>query len=253
MTTERTSQPEYRSPYLLLGKRVLVTGASSGIGRSIAITCANVGATVVVTGRDENRLSETLTLLPSGEHIAVAADLTVPAQMHALVSQSGKLNGVVHSAGVSGVTPVRMLGQPFLDHVFGTNFDAPVLLTQQLLTKKLILEGGSILFLTSLAAHTGTVGVGPYSASKTALFGLMRCLALEVAKRAIRVNSLSPGIVETPMLDVPRSWLDEKSAAYPLGLGRPEDIAYAAQFFLSDASRKITGVAFNIDGGIPFT
>jgi NAD(P)-dependent dehydrogenase (short-subunit alcohol dehydrogenase family) len=107
--------------------------------------------------------------------------------------------------------------------------------------------------MTSIAAHTGTVGVGPYSASKAALIGLMRCLALEVAKRGIRVNSLSPGLVDTPLVNKIRAWLDEKDKMYPLGIGRPEDVAYATVYFLSDASRKITGTSFNLDGGIPFT
>ena len=253
MSSSSLGKDSFQSPFSLRGKRVLVTGASSGIGRAVAKICASQGATLVITGRDENRLNETRGMLSGAAHTAIVADLTLSTQMRIVIEHAGVVDGLVHCAGVSGVSPVRMLAQPFLDHVFGANFNVPVLLTQQLLVRKSIAEGGSILFLTSLAAHTGTVGVGAYSASKTALLGLMRCLALEVAKRSIRVNSLSPGIVETPMLDVARTWLDEKGAMYPLGLGRPEDIAYAAQFFLSDASRKITGVAFNIDGGIPFT
>ncbi|MBC7622865.1 MAG: SDR family oxidoreductase [Aeromicrobium sp.] len=241
------------SPFNLHGKRILVTGASSGIGRAVAVSCARAGASLVITGRDESRLTETLTAMSGTGHAAVIADLTDAAQVSSLVEQSGAVHGLVHSAGIAGVMPFRMLGRPFLDDVFDTNFVAPVLLTQQLLARKRVVDGGSILFMTSLAAHTGTVGVAAYSASKTALLGAIRCLALEVAKRGIRVNSLSPGLVATPILGETLEWLEEKARMYPLGLGQPDDIAHAAQFFLSDASRKITGITFNIDGGVPFT
>jgi NAD(P)-dependent dehydrogenase (short-subunit alcohol dehydrogenase family) len=245
--------PITNNPFHLRGKTVLVTGASSGIGREVAIQCSRVGARLIVTGRDEARLGETLSALSAGDHCAVAADLTDPDQLRMLVEKAGAVDGVAHCAGIHGVIPLRMVSQPFLDRVFSLNFDAPVLLTQQLLAKKLILDNGSILFMTSLAAHTGTVGVGVYSASKAALIGMMRPLALEVAKRGIRVNSLSPGLVDTPLVNVFDGWLEEKSAMYPLGIGQPTDIAYAAIYFLSDASRKVTGTSFNLDGGIPFT
>jgi NAD(P)-dependent dehydrogenase (short-subunit alcohol dehydrogenase family) len=124
-------------------------------------------------------------------------------------------------------------------------------LTQRLLMKRKIHTGGSILFMSSIAAHTGKVGVGPYSGSKAALLGSMRPLALEVAKHGIRVNALSPGIVRTPLFEGNEDWLNNEVAAnYPLGLGDPEDIANAAVFFLSDSSRKITGIDLSIDGGV---
>lgn len=241
------------SPFGLHGKRILVTGASSGIGRAVAVSCARAGANLVITGRDESRLIATLNAMSGNGHAAVIADLTDAAQVSSLIEQSGAVDGIVHSAGIVGVMPFRMLGRPFLDEVFDTNFVAPILLTQQLLARKRVVDGGSILFMTSLAAHTGTVGVATYSASKTALLGAIRCLALEVAKRGIRVNSLSPGLVATPILGETLAWLEEKAKMYPLGLGQPDDIANATQFFLSNASRKITGVSFNIDGGVPFT
>lgn len=241
------------NPFELRGKRVLVTGASSGIGRAIAIASAEAGATLVLSGRDDARLRETLDLLDGEGHRAVAADLTDPQQLAALVEQTGQIDGVVHGAGVDGVMPVRMLRKSFLDTVAATNFQAPILLTQQLLYKKNLRDGGSIVFLSSIAAHTGTVGVGPYSSSKSALEGIMRCLALEVAKRAIRVNALAPGLVNTPLINKDHAWLEEKSAMYPWGIGDPNDVAYAAVYFLCDGSRKVTGTSFHLDGGIAWT
>lgn len=241
------------NPFHLRNKTILVTGASSGIGREIAIQCAKVGARLIISGRNATRLEETLAALVGNDHRAVLADLTDQEQLYALVEQTGAIDGVVHSAGVHGVIPIRLVNASFLNQVLSANFHAPVLLTQRLLYQKNIRDGGSILFMTSLAAHTGTVGVGPYSASKAALIGLMRCLALEVAKYGIRVNTLSPGLVDTPLLEHIQSLLEEKAKMYPLGLGRPEDIAYAAIYFLADASRKITGTSFNLDGGIPYT
>lgn len=242
-----------KNPFHLRDKTILVTGASSGIGREVAIQCAKVGARLVISGRDEARLNETLAVLTGAGHRALFADLTNPKQVDALVEQAGEIDGVVHGAGVSGVMPIRMVSDAFLDHVISINFKAPVLLTQRLLYQKKIRDGGSIIFMTSLAAHTGTIGLGPYAAAKAGLIGLMRCLALEVARRGIRVNALSPGLVNTPLLDHIQSLLDEKSKMYPLGIGRPEDVAYAVLYFLADASRKVTGTSFHLDGGIPFT
>jgi len=243
----------FNNPFQLTGKRILITGASSGIGREIAIQCALAGARIIINGRDQSRLNETLAALHGKEHQAIIADLTDIEAISSLAKQAGKIHGVVHCVGVSGVTPVRMLGKPFLDHVFTSNFYAPALLTQQLLAQKTLIDGGSVVFMTSIAAHTGTVGVAPYSASKTAIIGLMRCMALEIAKRGIRVNSLSPGLIDTPLVNQDRAWLEEKAKPYPLGLGQPSDVAYAAVFFLAEASRKITGTSFHIDGGIPYT
>jgi NAD(P)-dependent dehydrogenase (short-subunit alcohol dehydrogenase family) len=121
------------------------------------------------------------------------------------------------------------------------------------LFKKSLRNGSSLVFLSSIAAHTGTVGVGPYSASKAALEGMIRCLALEIAPRGMRANALAPGLVDTPLVNGDRAWLEEKAKSYPLGLGKPEDVAYAAIYLLCDASRKITGTRLHLDGGIPWT
>jgi NAD(P)-dependent dehydrogenase (short-subunit alcohol dehydrogenase family) len=247
----------FQNPFQLHGKSVLVTGASSGIGRAVAVECARAGARVVIGGRNQERLDETIAMLDAaggaGAHLACAADLTDAAQLERLVEATGEIDGVVHAAGIDGVTPVRMLRQGFMQSVLDGNFMAPLMLTQKLLYKKSLRNGSSIVFLSSIAAHTGTVGVGPYSATKAALEGMMRCLALEIAPRGMRANALAPGMVDTPLINKDRAWLDEKAKMYPLGLGRPEDVAYAAIYLLADVSRKVTGTRMHLDGGIPWT
>jgi NAD(P)-dependent dehydrogenase (short-subunit alcohol dehydrogenase family) len=246
----------FQHPFHLHGKSVLVTGASSGIGRAVAVECARAGASVVISGRDQQRLDETLALMNEAggvKHTACVADLTDAAQAEQLVAAAGEIDGVVHAAGIHGVMPLRMLRQGFMQSVLDGNFMAPLMLTQKLLHKKSLRNNASIVFLTSIAAHTGTVGVGPYSASKAALEGMMRCLALEIAPRGMRANALAPGMVDTPLLNQDRAWLDEKGKMYPLGLGKPEDVAYAAIYLLADVSRKVTGIQMHLDGGIPWT
>ncbi len=243
-------------PFDLTGKTVLVTGASSGIGRAAAMACAQAGASLVLTGRDPARLDATLALLAAGagaQHRAVCADLTDPDQLAELAGQAGMLDGVVHSAGITGFAPVRMLQPGLLDAVMGANFAAPVMLTQKLLYRKALRNGASMVFLSSIAAHTGTVGVGAYSASKAALEGFIRNLALEIAPRGMRANAVAPAMVATPMVSDDPAFLAEKSRHYPLGLGRPDDVAHAIVYLLADASRKVTGISLDLDGGLAWT
>lgn len=241
-------------PFDLQGKTILVTGASSGIGQEVAVQCSRMGATLILCGRDAERLQRTQqALLPARSgavHRTLPADLGDAVQRQALADQCGPIDGIVHSAGVAGVAPIKMLSEAFLQRVMHLNYEAPLLLTQRLLQKQSIRPGGSILFMTSIAAHTGTHGVGPYSGSKAALIGSMRPLALELAKRGVRVNSISPGLVDTPLVNRSVEWLQEQAKSYPLGIGKPEDVAWACIYFLSDASRKVTGTTFHIDGGI---
>ncbi|MCS3810969.1 SDR family oxidoreductase [Xanthomonas sp. 4461] len=245
------------NPFSLAGKRLLVTGASSGLGRTIALNCARMGAGLVVTGRDTARLTGTLDELhaiSAASHQAINADLIVADERNALVdSLSAPLHGVVHSAGISRLCPARMMNEAHLHEVQSTNVDAPVLLTQGLLKRNLIAADGSIVFIASIAAHIGVAGVGAYSASKAALIAYSRCLAMEVVKRGIRVNCLSPALVDTPLLDATAKVvgsLDAERANYPLGFGKPDDVANAAIFMLSDASRWITGTSLVMDGGL---
>jgi NAD(P)-dependent dehydrogenase (short-subunit alcohol dehydrogenase family) len=236
----------------LQDKCILVTGASKGIGQEVARQCAAAGARVVICGRDTTRLDETLQSLLGEGHRAYAMDLTDATARQKLASECGAIDGVVHSAGIRGLSPMRIVSDAFLTQVMDTNFLAPMLLTRQLLSRGLIRANGSLIFLSSISALTGTVGVGPYAGSKAALIGTLRPLALELAKRGIRANALCPGLVETTLITEDKDWFEESSKRYPLGIGLPSDIAQACLYFLSDASRKVTGCAFSMDGGVEF-
>lgn len=245
------------NPFSLAGKRILVTGASSGIGRAVAIACAGMGAQVIATGRDEERLGQTLEALGqmvSLDHHGVCADLTLEADRERLVAElGGPIHGVVHSAGISRLCPVRMMGEEHLREVQQINVEAPVLLTRHLLKGNRIEADGAVVFIASIAAHIGVAGVGAYSASKASLLAMARCLAMEVVKRRIRVNCLSPALVETPLLDATAQVLgslEQQRSLYPLGFGKPEDVANATVFLLSGASRWVTGTTLVMDGGL---
>ncbi len=249
--------PDKKHPFRLDGKNILVTGASSGIGRQTAISCSRMGAKLFITGRNAERLSSTLNELEGEGHQQLTADLTVQAEINLLVDQCGKIHGVFHSAGVSGVAPIRQISEQFLHHVFQSNYFAPMLLTQRLLAKAAIQKSGSIVFMSSTAAHLGVQGVGAYSGTKAALLASMRCLAIEQARHGIRANCLSPDLVETPLLigsgpSGNQEWLDMQRKRHPLGLGTPEDVANAAIYLLSDASRWVTGTTLIMDGGVTY-
>lgn len=248
-----SANPIADNPFSLAGRSVLVTGASSGIGRQVAISCAAMGARIVATGRNEQRLQETMGALAGSGHTSVPAELTSEPEIDRLVEQGGVLNGVVHCAGISRLAPLRMATQQHLSEVWKTNYEAPVLLTQRLLARNRVAADGSILFMSSIAAFIGVAGVGVYSGSKAALIATMRCLAMEVVKRRIRVNCLAPALVESPLLEATEKMvmsIETTKADYPLGFGKPEDVANAAVFFLSGASRWITGTTLVMDGGL---
>jgi NAD(P)-dependent dehydrogenase (short-subunit alcohol dehydrogenase family) len=237
----------------LHGKTVLVTGASSGIGRAVAVECARAGARLVISGRSQERLDETMAMMKAVsnvDHVARIADVTDAAQLAQLVQAAGEVDGVVHAAGISSVAPMRMLRQSAMQNTLDNNLLAPMLLTQQLMYKKSLRNGASLVFLSSIAAHTATLGLSPYAASKAALEGMIRPLALELAPRGMRANALAPGIVDTPMVNRDDDLMETQRKLYPLGLGKPEDVAYAAIYLLSDASRKVTGTRLHLDGGI---
>ncbi len=220
-----------RDPFSLEGKRILVTGASSGIGQQIALTCAQLGAQLIISGRNEERLHATMDLLEGEGHIAVAADLTQADQLTHLVERGGVLDGLVHAAGVSRLVPFRLIGKQHLDEIFGSNTFAPMLLTKALLAKKQIAAGGSILFIAALASHSGALATSVYAASKSALLGAMRSLALEVAKQGIRANCISPGYVRTPMLDgLGLEIIDPVPSLFSFNIGAPEALGFVRSF-----------------------
>jgi len=211
-----------------------------------------MGARIVATGRDPGRLAETLRALAGEGHRTVVADLTTAEGFEALASAAAELDGVVHSAGVTQLLPFKFITEDSLRHQHRINFEAPVLLTHKLVKGRKLQRAASVVFVSSLSALHGQVGQSVYASTKAALLGAARVIAKELAVRRIRVNCLCPGMVRTPMLDlsvVTEEDYERDEALYPLGYGEPEDVAHAAVFLLSDASRWITGTALVLDGG----
>lgn len=240
------------NPFTLSGKTILVTGASAGIGRGIAIACAGMGAQVILTARNTERLQETLALLEGEGHTYIAADLTSGAERTALVEQLPMLDGVVQCAGVGSRVPCKMLSQADLDYVMKPNAEAPMLLQAQLLSEKKIKKQASLVYIASAAATMPSAGNAVYSASKAALVAYAKCLAQELAPRQIRVNCISPTMVWTDLALVGATveQLQEAQQLYPLKrYGQPEDIANLAIYLLSDASAWMTGSNIEITGG----
>ena len=241
-----------QNAFSLQGKTILVTGASSGLGRQIAISCARRGANIIATGRNADRLQQTFEQLEGNNHLKIRADQTNANERAALAKAAPVLHGVVHCAGKQMLSPIRLLSETLMTQMYEVNFLAPVMLTQQLLQGQKIHRGASIVFMLSTSAHIGTPAVGPYSAMKSALLGIIRCLSMEQGKHGVRVNGISPSVVPTPMWGETDQTapLQAQRARHPLGLGTPEDVANAAIYLLSDASRWVTGTSLVMDGGV---
>ena len=244
------------NPFSLEGKTVLVTGASSGIGREIAIACSRMGATVVVTARNEERLQATLDSMESSgqEHRLLVADLTSSDEMTALVASLPSLDGAVLCAGNSTTLPLQFGSRDKFDEMFDVNFFAPVELLRMMYKKKILQKGASVVLMASIGGtHSFMPGNGVYGASKAALNSFMKYAAREFASRRVRVNSICPGMVDTPLIHrgtITEEQLAEDAKRYPLGrYGQPEDIANGAIYLLSDASSWLTGHDLVIDGG----
>ena len=220
---------EQFNPFTLVGKQILVTGASSGIGKAIAVACAKMGATVIVTGRNVERLNETLNLMSEGDHKAISADLTKAEDIESLVAELPKLDGLVQCAGVGSRVPCKNIGKEDLQHVFMPNVEAPILFQTAILSKRKINKAASIVYVASRAANAPSVGNAAYSASKGAIISYAKCLALELAPRLIPVNCICPGMVWTELI--------------------LKDIANLAIYLLSDASSWMTGSSLDISGG----
>ena len=238
--------------FSLQGKTILVTGASSGIGRAIAIACAQAGASVVLNGRNQERLQATLEALAGDGHLVIAADLTIAEQRGALAEQVPVLDGVVHCAGIGSRVLCKMLEEQDVAKVMQANFEAPVLLQTELLQEKKIAKEASIVFIASAAATMPSVGNAIYSASKAAIIAYAKCLAQELANRKIRVNCISPAMVWTDLalVGATEEQLHEAEQNYPLKrYAQPEDIAPMAVYLLGEESRWVTGSNFELTGG----
>ena len=241
------------NPFSLAGKTLLVTGASSGIGKATALLCARMGATVILTGRNENRLDGVYGQLHGRHPSPIVADLTKASDREALVNAIPFVDGIVHCAGAGHRKLCKQLTAVDVAAVMETNFNATVLLQSELLAKKKVNKGASIVFLSSRTADVPTVANALYSASKGAIKSYARCLSLEMAPRQIRVNCICPAMVWTPLVEsegATKEQLEAKEADYPLKrYGQPEDIANLAAFLLSDASSWMTGSCIDITGG----
>lgn len=238
-----------QAAFSLRGKTILVTGASSGLGRQIAATCSRRGARLVITGRDAARLQETHDQLAGEGHAQKVADLILAKDRDRLAATAGQVDGLVLCIGRQMLSPIRQLREELMTAMYTTHFLAPLMLVQRLLQANAVAPHGSIVFMLSTAAHIGTRGVGPYSAMKSALLGIIRCLAIEQAKRGIRVNGLSPSAIPTSIWGKEQGLLDDQRARHPLGLGTPQDVANGAVYLLADASRWVTGTSLVMDGG----
>lgn len=242
------------NPYNIEGKRVLITGASSGIGRATAIECSKLGGICVLCGRNEERLQETLSMLEGVGHVTIAADLTTAEGIQAIASQCDKLDGVVLNAGINLMAPIYFLKEEDVNQVFATNTLAPMHLMQALLKARKINAKASLVFTSSIDALNPDVSSSAYAASKAALTSFMRSCAKELAPRQIRANAVHPGLVETGMKHngmVSDEDLEKNKELYLLKrYAHPEEIAWAIIYLLSDASAFVTGSVLTIDGGI---
>lgn len=242
------------NPYSLEGKSIFVTGASSGIGRATAIECSKMGAKVVITARNEERLKETLASMEGEGHQMICFDLNKTDKLDEFVAQLPTLQGFVSNAGTNKMAPVNFIKEDDLNDVFKVNALSPILLLRLLLKKKKLEKASSIVFTSSLSG-IGTVGLGngSYAASKGALSAFMKVAALELATKQIRVNAVCPGMVQTQMIQdgAVSEELEKGLADYPLGrYGEPKDIAFAIIYLLSGASDWVTGTNMVIDGGL---
>jgi len=242
------------NPFSLEGKTVLITGASSGIGRATAIECSRMGAKCVITGRDSGRLQETFESLDGEGHCQIIADIATQKGIDKLAEESPAVDGLVNNAGVVASVPVSSYKQEALDFVFQTNAFAPMLIIKAFLKKRKLMAGGVIVFTSSIASSFTVAGNGIYGASKAAVTTFMKQCALELAPLKIRANAVLPGMVDTRLIhggNVSEADLERDMLRYPLGrYGKPEEIAYGIVYLLSDASAWTTGTSLVIDGGV---
>ena len=244
------------NPFSLEGKTILVTGASSGIGKATALECAKMGAHLVITGRDEERLNDVFNNLEGAGHLQIIADLSKEEDIQRLAKEVPVLDGCVNNAGYNVMSPIPFIKKDVLDGILDVNLKAPIELTHFLVKNKKMAKDSSIVFTSSISARgRNSVGNSLYSASKGGLSSFMKNAALELAAKRIRCNAVLPGMVETPLKEGKSNITEEQwelnRQLYPLKrFGKPEEIAYGIIYLLSDASSWVTGTELVIDGGM---
>jgi len=242
------------NPFALTGKTVFVTGASSGIGRSTAIECSRLGAKLIINGRDEQRLRETLLALDGDGHRMIVGDLSVELDRQNLLDSIPNVDGVVYCAGISGHMLLQFIKENDVKKMFDINYFAPLYLSKILVKKKKINKNGSVVFISSTSGILSSyIGGSIYASTKGAINGLVKTMAVELASKLIRVNSVMPSMVTTPIMNggsLTQEQFDEDKLRYPLKrYGRPAEVAYAVVYLLSDASAWVTGTNLLMDGG----
>jgi NAD(P)-dependent dehydrogenase (short-subunit alcohol dehydrogenase family) len=245
------------NPFSLENKTILITGASSGIGKAVAIACSNMGGEILLNARNIERLNMTLSKLEGDGHGIVASDLSTQEGIDKLVEFCPQLDGIVHCAGIPKICPIKHLNRETLNTIINVNEVAPILLTAGLLKKKKLKKGSSIIFIASTAGvlTAGAVGDTDYSATKGALSGFVKTAARELGPQNVRVNTICPALVKTPILEsanavLSESELDTKLTRYHIKrFGEPDDVAWAAVWLLSDTTKWVTGINLPIDGG----
>lgn len=241
------------NPFSLEGKTILVTGASSGIGRGICVDCSKMGATVHLVARNEDRLKETLSMMDGDGHVIHTVDLCSSEAIKDLIDNIPNLDGVVYCAGIIKTMPVKNITEGALEEIFNINIIADIKMSTILLKKKKLNHSASVVFISSVSTFNVKVGNSLYSTTKGAANSFAKAMALEVAKLKIRVNCIQPGFVPSTILS--RGAIEEDSflkfyaERHPLGFGTPSDIANCCIYLMSDAARWVTGSILTIDGG----
>lgn len=246
------------TPMDLTNKNILVTGASSGIGRDTAVLLSELGASLIIVARREDELNNTRKMMRGSNHIINVYNLRniehIPLWIKELSFNFGPLDGLVHCAGVEIVRPLRLITSDTFTEIMDINVNAAIALTKGFRQKNVYRRGGSIVYISSVAGITGQVGHAEYCASKSALIGICKSLALELAKDGIRVNCIAPGVIQSELFQKAKMTRSSDQivkiiSQQPLGLGTPRDVSNAVAFLLADTGRWITGTTLVVDGG----
>lgn len=247
-----TMSVQMKAVIMVNKKKIIVTGASSGIGKQIALTFAKQGASLIICGRSEDRLKQVENEIGSS-CVKALFDVTDANARKDFVNNLDSIDGIVHCAGVNRILPIGLFSEKNIFNLMNVNYVAPLLMTQELIKKRKLGKGASIVFISSVMSIVGNEGNSIYAGTKAALVGSMRCMALELAKRSIRVNCISPGFINTAMTDesieINEEEIKKQISLHPLGAGETYDIANICAFLCSDDSKWITGQNLVVDGG----